>query len=148
MVVSKILFFAEKEHLLAYGRPITGDVYVCMEHGPVPSAGLNMMRGKGAARQKAAYQAKLQTLANNEIRVISSPNLNCFSRSDLRELDAAVAKYGDKTVAQLRLISHDEPAWKKTPENDFITFELMFEGRDDASLTLELLSAHEAEISR
>ncbi|MEQ1715723.1 MAG: Panacea domain-containing protein, partial [Hyphomicrobium sp.] len=36
--IGKILFFADREHLLDYGRPITGDRYVAMEHGPVPSA--------------------------------------------------------------------------------------------------------------
>ncbi len=33
----KILYFAESEHLAEYGRPITGDEYIAMEFGPVPS---------------------------------------------------------------------------------------------------------------
>ncbi len=36
--IGKILFFADRDHLLDFGRPITGDKYVAMEHGPVPSA--------------------------------------------------------------------------------------------------------------
>ena len=35
---AKLLYFADKHHLLAHGRPILGDVYFCMPHGPVPSA--------------------------------------------------------------------------------------------------------------
>jgi uncharacterized phage-associated protein len=148
MVISKIMYFAEKEHLLLYGRPITGDTYARLEHGPVPSAGLNMMRGKATARQMIAYQAKLRNLPNHEIRAISSPDLKFFSKSDLKALEDAVQKYGDKTAAQLRLISHEEPTWIETPENELIPFELMFEGRKDASLTLELLSEMEADVNR
>ena len=35
--VSKILYHADKAHLENYGRMITGDKYVKMPHGPVPS---------------------------------------------------------------------------------------------------------------
>src|SRR5438132_91122 len=41
--VAKLMYFADKAHLLEYGRPILGDVYFCMEFGPVPSFALNEM---------------------------------------------------------------------------------------------------------
>ena len=38
------MFFADKEHLLDYGRPITGDSYVAMEHGPVPTSTRDILK--------------------------------------------------------------------------------------------------------
>ena len=35
--IFKTLFFADQEHLSRYGRTITGDVYIAMNYGPVPS---------------------------------------------------------------------------------------------------------------
>ncbi|MEK7221817.1 MAG: Panacea domain-containing protein, partial [Nitrospirota bacterium] len=35
--ISKIIYFADKDHLQKYGRLICGDSYVAMKHGPVPS---------------------------------------------------------------------------------------------------------------
>ena len=35
--VFKILYFADQKHLVTYGRPITGDTYLKMTYGPVPS---------------------------------------------------------------------------------------------------------------
>src|SRR5437899_12988053 len=39
----KLLFLADKLHLVRYGRPITGDHYWALEHGPVPSTVLNLI---------------------------------------------------------------------------------------------------------
>ena len=33
----KILYFADQKHLVNYGIPITGDIYIAMKNGPVPS---------------------------------------------------------------------------------------------------------------
>ena len=35
-LLGKILYVAEKEHLLNYGRPIYGDSYIAGSDGPVP----------------------------------------------------------------------------------------------------------------
>src|SRR5262249_26434458 len=40
---AKLLYFADKKHLLRHGRPILGDVYFCLPYGPVPSLALNEM---------------------------------------------------------------------------------------------------------
>ena len=40
---AKLLYFADKDHLLEHGRPILGDVYFCIQYGPVPSVALNEM---------------------------------------------------------------------------------------------------------
>jgi Protein of unknown function (DUF4065) len=54
MTVCKRLYYADKEHLVKYGRPILGDHYYRLEHGPVPTHGLDMLRrhsGPAATRQ-------------------------------------------------------------------------------------------------
>ena len=35
--IFKLLYFSDREHLSVYGRTITGDVYIAMVDGPVPS---------------------------------------------------------------------------------------------------------------
>ena len=38
---AKLLYFADNQHLVRYGRPMTGDRYYCLDHEPMPSASLN-----------------------------------------------------------------------------------------------------------
>lgn len=138
MKVCKLLYFSDKEHLLSYGRPITGDAYVRMEYGPTPSAGLNMMRGRAPSRLTALFQQKI-AVHGKGVRALSSPDLRVFSKSDLRVMEQVFEEYGRLTAAQLSKLSHKEPAWQKTAENQLIDFELFFEGRPEAGITLELL---------
>jgi len=35
--ICKTFYFADKQHFVDWGRPISGDFYVAMPHGPVPS---------------------------------------------------------------------------------------------------------------
>jgi uncharacterized phage-associated protein len=42
--ISKVMYFADKEHLEKYGRFICGDSYVAMKHGPVPSGIYDLLK--------------------------------------------------------------------------------------------------------
>ena len=42
--VSKVLYYADKEHLNLYGRPVLGDTYIRMEFGPVPSKTYDLIK--------------------------------------------------------------------------------------------------------
>src|SRR5580698_7181398 len=44
MKLAKLLYFADKLHLIRYGQPIIGDRYFKMEWGPVPSNGYNVIK--------------------------------------------------------------------------------------------------------
>ena len=139
MKIFKLMYYADKEHLLRYGRPITGDRYVRMEWGPTPSTSYDMAKGKAPLRQMTLFQSKL-AVRGNSMKGLHSPDMRVFSRSDENVLREIVGQYGKLTAAQLSKLSHREAAWTKTPANRLIDFELMFSGRPDAALTLELLT--------
>ena len=127
----KLLYFADKEHLLRYGRTITGDQYYRLEHGPIPTKGLNMLRGMSSAAN-AALLCQWLILEKDKIRPKRKPDLKVFSKSDLRVLEGVCAKYGRYSAGYLSQLSHREPPWKKTGENEAIDFALFFEGRPEA----------------
>ena len=42
--IFKIVYFADRQHLAEWGRPITGDTYIAMDAGPVPSRMYDMLK--------------------------------------------------------------------------------------------------------
>jgi uncharacterized phage-associated protein len=160
MKAAKLLFHADKYHLLKYGRPVIGDQYACMEYGPVPSASLNVMNDalagdehfppmakelfddyliveKGIFRKYAVFRAKRQ------------PDLDVFSDSDIEALEYAQKTFGAKSAWALSEESHAEPCWQAANENRapgssvMMDYRLFFEGHPEAADVLRFVEAQQ-----
>lgn len=103
--VWKILFAAEKYHLNKYGRPITGDQYVAMEFGTVPSWLYD------AAKIKRPGMGFIKNA--NSLIAERSPMTDHLSESDLEALNHGLNEYVGLDFKAVMDKNHEEPAWKK-----------------------------------
>ena len=148
--VAKLLYFADKEHLLEHGKPIIGDVYWCMDFGPVPSFALNEM---SAAIGGSEVSLPDDSDASVFARVLSVKKLfhahprfelkegaydeSIFSGSELGALRYTTNMYGHKTATELVRLTHNEPTWvvtnqgRKAGGRALITYDLFFEGASE-----------------
>ncbi len=117
---AKLLYFADKAHLLRYGRPIIGDRYVSMKNGPVPSASLDAMneaitpdevRDAEIEQAFAAVAVDHAYPPNPRFLAAGEPDLDVFSESDLEVLREVFEKYGRQSAYRLIELTHKEPAW-------------------------------------
>ncbi len=129
MKISKLLYYADKEHLLTYGRPITGDRYIKMEYGPVPSMAYSLMKhdDRASAEDQALFDERI-AIDGVKISVAAAPDLRYLSETDIEMLDLVIARYGDMTPATLSTLSHREPAWEHAQMNREMDYRLMFAG--------------------
>lgn len=104
----KILYFADMSHLHKYGRPITGDSYIAMTFGPVPSGVYDMVkivRGDGwwvKDDLKAFF-----SIHNNKILVpLRDADMAVMSKTDAEELDSAIERYQTKGFRKMTEVSH------------------------------------------
>jgi uncharacterized phage-associated protein len=140
MKISKLMFYADKLHLNKYGRPVTGDSYIKMRFGPVPSMALNLMR------QQAYYESASElfdhsvSVKGNNIIPLVDFDRGTFSRSDIAVLEEVLATYGAKSAATLSEASHVEPAWCNAAMNRKIDFEQFFDSDEDSQRMLRLLA--------
>ena len=144
--ISKLLFLADKYHLVTYGRIITGDKYSAIPYGPIPSRTLNLLNAVLNDNLRDPESLLLSQAVVLD-RTFSYPrfcaervvNEDQLSQSDLLALDKVVAEYGQMGFGELKLITHEmyayKQAWSERPRGsngvdmDFVAF---FEEDSDA----------------
>lgn len=142
---AKLFFFADKEHLLKYGRPIIGDVYYALNLGPVPSQADDFFDEAGAAHltgpstpEQEEFLRYLDIVQDYWPRFVASgeEDFQVFSKSDLEILAEVAKKYGKLHWKKLVELSHDEPAFKRADQERRpngrapMPYETFFEGTD------------------
>ncbi|HET6724413.1 MAG TPA: Panacea domain-containing protein [Gammaproteobacteria bacterium] len=140
--LSKVLYFADRESLSEFGRTISGDRYIAMRHGPVPSSTYDMLK---AVRDNHPWHPQYETLCEsfevrNNYRIFAkkAPDYQLLSKSDTMCLDQAIKTYGRMSFSKLTEASHDE-AWKSADENDAISMEAIVRSLPDGDILMEHL---------
>ncbi len=134
--IFKILYFADRNHISDYGRSITGDTYIAMNDGPVPSNLYDIfksVRGDGFFKDKNNFSQVFNVVNWDLIQPIAEPNLKKLSKTDLEFLNNSLIEYGDLTWDEVREKSHDY-AWRNTVKNSPISLDnLVIETGNDES---------------
>ena len=122
--IFKILYFADREHLIKYGRTVTGDTYIKMVRGPVPTKLYNIFKSikDNKLFQKRNMKEYFTVYGDYFIKLERKPDLNYLSKTDVTELDKSITKYGKMPFGILSAISHGL-AWEYAEDNKEITIE-------------------------
>lgn len=128
----KILYFAQREHLVKYGRGVIGDTFHALRFGPVPSfiyKALQMAQGR--IDLDAGFELFVDGIVVSDNSLVSSsvkPDMDELSLSDIACLDKYITKYKDFDSYKLSNRSHYDRAWREAflrstddPEKDVMT---------------------------
>ncbi|MGO9132129.1 MAG: Panacea domain-containing protein [Bryobacteraceae bacterium] len=127
ITICKQLYYADKRHLVEYGRPILGDHYYKLPHGPIPTRGLDMLRKRASPEENALFE-KFIAVIGDSVYPRQQADRRVFSKSDLEALDWVIEKYGKMSAYALRNRTHAEAPWKQTDDGCAIDYALFFEG--------------------
>jgi uncharacterized phage-associated protein len=123
--VCKILYFADQKHLTQYGNPITGDIYIAMKNGPVPSNVYDILK---AIRNNFSFNlntAELNSLfevhGNHDVTARVNANLDFLSESDVECILGALEENKNLSFTELTDKSQDG-AWNKASRDNEISF--------------------------
>lgn len=125
----KLLFLADREHLLRFGRPITGDSYNALPFGPTPAAthklldGLESVTIEGDDTEDPKVLELVKSLCVGEIpypvyQPREAPDMDALSETDLIVLDHVAAEHGSKEFKQLKDLTHEMAAYKRAWRDD------------------------------
>lgn len=133
----KILYFADQQHLSQYGRSITGDKYIAMQFGPVPSNVddiLKALRGDSFFSNNPDIDSLRESIIFENryiLRGLKTHDTDELSASDIKCLDAAIDLCKDMTFQQLTQFSHGL-AWNNTQRDRAISVkDILREAGDD-----------------
>ena len=153
--LAKLFYFADKAHLLEHASPILGDVYYCMDFGPVPSFALNLMNEAISRRDAEGIEADSPDweVMDSVLKVRKGfwdkhPRFEArhgfeksvFSGSELEILQTVSRRYGGMSASDLVTLTHQEPTWcvpnrdRQNGSRAPIPYDLFFKDCDEVGL--------------
>jgi uncharacterized phage-associated protein len=108
----KLLYLADRDCFLMDGHPITGDTPVAMDHGPVPSACLDVLNG-----EIASHAFSFLHVRDTEVSLDPNPpgaQTDSFTAEEASVLDNTIQKYGSMSTSDLYRFVHQLPEYKDT----------------------------------
>lgn len=130
--IAKVLFYADKIHLNSFGRPIIGDTYYKFPYGPAPLTIMNMVYQKTeffSPRQLEGFNESIRVIKEQYVSIIAKrePDLQYFSRSDLKALRESLQKYGDLSLDELFKMTRNELCYIESEDQQPIDYALMID---------------------
>jgi uncharacterized phage-associated protein len=138
--IFKILYFSDRELFADYGRTISGDHYIAMNAGPVPSNLYDIfksVRGDGFFKDDGRFSQYFDVVDKNFIVSKQQANLNTLSKKDIEYLNNSITKYANMSYGAIKDMSHDY-AWENTVKDDTMSFEniLLERGENDEYINM------------
>ncbi|MGH9431598.1 MAG: Panacea domain-containing protein [Terriglobia bacterium] len=144
--ICKLLFLADKYHLVRFGRPILGDRYCPLPHGPVPSHSLDLLNEfiKGESGENRSEETRrIEEVVELDRRFqyprfvakrkMSHEEIEVLSKSDMDSLDHVIKTFGQKGFYELKSLTHSVYAYQRAAENlSDMRYEDFFEEDTDA----------------
>ncbi|MCD8310357.1 MAG: SocA family protein [Prevotellaceae bacterium] len=142
--IFKILYFADREHLCRYGRGITGDSYIAMSYGPVPSKINDIFKAVRGDSYFSKYADDLKQYFHftnrYTIEADKDPDMDYLSETDIECLDFAIAKCEGKSFSELTEMSHDL-AWNSTPRDREISVKDMLRENEESEEYVDYIAS-------
>lgn len=123
--IFKILYFSDRSHIFEYGSPITGDSYIAMDAGPVPSKIYDIfkiVRGDSYINDTENLKEYFVVEDWMYLKPKKEANLRKLSPNEREILDNCIKEFGDMSYDEIKQKSHDV-AWRATAKDYEIKIE-------------------------
>ena len=117
----KLVYLADKYHLIYYGRTITNDDYYAMKHGPIASTVMDVLEFDEFSLSEEEYEYASSLFKKVDEHDLK-PNegveivLDMLSETDKEALNYVIEKFGSWPSLKLREYAHQYPEWYQYKE--------------------------------
>ena len=150
LALMKLLYLADREALIRFGKPITGDRVVSMKHGPVLSRVYDLVSQK---KQELPDSDWHKFIPRPDAFVFTVkyggvPEVSELSQAEVAIIDEVFARFREWDEWALVDYTHKLPEWEDPKDSSIpISFENILRGAKVPEATIEAI-AEEAEADR
>jgi uncharacterized phage-associated protein len=112
MKLIKLLYLADREALLQWGRPITTDRYFSMNRGPVLSRILDLATDGEDPGSPSIWSNHISEPAGYEVRLQTDAGCDELSEAEVGLLKKVSQTHGNKSRWEMVDLTHTLPEWK------------------------------------
>lgn len=143
--ILKVIYFADKYHLENYGSFISGDEYIAMDKGPVPSCTYRIIQvvrdgdtafGPDAIeifRDAIGVKGRFDVIPHREA------DFDYLSEAALESLDYSIGSFGHLDFGRLKHLSYDA-AWKSANRDSSMNVEDIAKMFDNSDVLIDYLN--------
>ncbi|MBZ5618758.1 MAG: SocA family protein [Acidobacteriia bacterium] len=107
----KLLYLADRDALIRWGRPITTDRYVSMDNGPVVSRIYDLIRNEPPPNSFRIWRKFISNPENYEVRLLGDPGSAELSRPEQELIDEVFAQHGLQNRWRVVDYTRSLPEW-------------------------------------
>jgi uncharacterized phage-associated protein len=107
----KLLYLADREALIRWGRPITTDRYVSLDNGPVVSRIYELIRDEPAPSSFRIWRKFISVPEDYEVRLLGDPGSGELSRPEQELIDEVFAQHGRQNRWAIVDYTRSLPEW-------------------------------------
>jgi uncharacterized phage-associated protein len=112
MKLIKLLYLADRNALVRWGRPITTDRYVSMDRGPVLSHVLDLATDGDVPGSEFIWGAVISEPTKYEVSLVGEPGDDELSEAEIEVLEEIFKAFGQMNRWELIELTHRLPEWK------------------------------------
>lgn len=142
--LNKLLYFLDFDHYEKYGDPVTNDIYINQDLGPVPQHIDSVLSDMTARNLILVQREPVIDFTRYSIIPLIEFNPDVFKPSEMAMLYEINEKWGKLTAKEIVSASHGEAPWIATSKGEVIPYELAYyRGKfEDASEESELVDSN------
>ncbi|MCC7356682.1 MAG: SocA family protein [Candidatus Doudnabacteria bacterium] len=133
----KLFYFLDFMHLKNFGTPVTGDTYIKLDHGPIPSTIKNLIDDAAENIETSELQDTIYferpiglMYQVKPTRKLTEDDRKLFSPNEIEILEKVCKRYGNSTMKEIESASHEEAPWAKSKMYDVIPYTLAAQDSD------------------
>jgi len=108
----KLLYLADRQALINWGRTITGDDYYSLRLGPILQCTLDLLNDEINPQAPSYWHKHISERQGNEVRLLGEAPNDQLSSAEENLLQEIFDEHGKKNQWELVKLTHDLPEWQ------------------------------------